>query len=169
MTKKKYREEWEYALAADLKNRSSMILKHMSEKSMQALTRWNMKCPPSSTLYFSATMETAVTVHKNQQEPSHGGDNGNWFVRSRSLRENGITALHPSETDIQKLWEILLPVLGDEGIEQTWQKATQAKEAANRALDSRCPKHVKFSRPVTARVGSAILTRITAQGILKER
>ena len=45
-----------------------------------------------------------------------GGDGDNWFVRSRSLRENGITALHPSEIDIQKMREILLIVLGDEGI-----------------------------------------------------
>ena len=32
-----------------------------------------------------------------------GGDGDNWFVRSCSLRENGITAFHPSETDIQTM------------------------------------------------------------------
>ena len=88
-----------------------------------------------------------------------GGDSDNWFVRSRSLRENGITALHPSETDIQTMPEILLIVLGDEGIEKTWGlSTTQANEAANRALSSRCLKNVKFSKSITAKVGSAILT-----------
>ena len=71
-------------------------------------------------LCFSATVETAVTVQKSQQEPVQGGDSDNWFVRSRSLRQNGITALHPSETDIQTIRKILLIVLGDEGIEKTW-------------------------------------------------
>ena len=37
-----------------------------------------------------------------------GGDSNNWFVRSRSLREFGITALQPSETHIQTMPEILL-------------------------------------------------------------
>ena len=32
-----------------------------------------------------------------------GGDSDNWLVRSRSLWKNGITALHPSETDIQAM------------------------------------------------------------------
>ena len=55
--------------------------------------------------------------------------------------------------------EILLIVLGDEGIEKTWGlSTTQSNEAANRALSSRCPKNVKFSESITARVGSAILT-----------
>ena len=50
-------------------------------------------------------------------------------------------------------------VLGDEGIEKTWGfSTTQSNEAANRALSSKCPKNVKFSKSVTARVGSAILT-----------
>ena len=75
------------------------------------------------------------------------------------MRENGITALHPSETDIQTMREILLIVLGDEGIEKTGGlSTTQANEAANRALSSRRPKHVKFSKSITARVGSAKLT-----------
>ncbi|WP_419582121.1 hypothetical protein, partial [Thiolapillus sp.] len=60
--------------------------------------------------------------------------------------------------------EILLIVLGDEGIEKTWGlSTTQSNEAANRALSSRCPQNVKFSKSITsksitARVGSAILT-----------
>ena len=37
-------------------------------------------------------------------------------------------------------------------------RTPQANEAANRALSSRCPQNVKFSKSVTARVGSAILT-----------
>ena len=61
-----------------------------------------------------------------------GGDGDNWFVRSRLLRENGITALHPSETDIQTMREFLLIVLEDEGIEKTWGfSTTQSNEAAN--------------------------------------
>ncbi|WP_419584135.1 hypothetical protein, partial [Thiolapillus sp.] len=55
--------------------------------------------------------------------------------------------------------EILLIVLGDEGIEKTWGlSTTQSNEAANRALSSRCPQNVKFSKSITARLGSAILT-----------
>ena len=62
-----------------------------------------------------------------------GGYGNNWFVRSRLHRENGITALHPSETDMQTMREILLIVLGDEGIEKTWGlSTTQANETANK-------------------------------------
>ena len=47
----------------------------------------------------------------------------------------------------------------DEGIEKTWGlSTTQANEATNRALSSRCLKNVKFSKSITAKVGSAILT-----------
>ena len=61
-----------------------------------------------------------------------GGDGDNWFFRSRSLRENGVTALHPSETDIQTVREILFIVLGDEGIKKTPSlSTTQANEATN--------------------------------------
>ena len=68
--------------------------------------------------------------------PCAGGDSDNCFVRSRSLRKNGITAFHPSETDIQTMPQILLIVLQDEGIEKTWGlSTTQANEAANM-----CPK-----------------------------
>ena len=50
-------------------------------------------------------------------------------------------------------------VLGGEGIEKTLGlSTTQSNEKANRALSSRCPKNVKFSESITARVGSAILT-----------
>ena len=94
-------------------------------------------------LYFSATVETAVTVQKSQQEePVQGVTTGllglAHSVRMASpLSENGITALHLSETDIQTMAEILLIVLGDEGIEKTWGlSTTQSNEAANRALSS---------------------------------
>ena len=50
-------------------------------------------------------------------------------------------------------------VLGDEGIVKTWGlSTTQSNEAANRALSSRCPQNVKFSKSITARVGSSMLT-----------
>ena len=78
-------------------------------------------------------MKTAETVWKSQQEPVQGVT-----VTTGLL---GLAALHPSETDIQTMREILLIVLGDEGIEKTWGLSTiQANEAANRALSSRCPK-----------------------------
>ena len=67
--------------------------------------------------------------------------------------------MHPSGTDIQTIQEILLIVFGDEGIEKSWGlSTTQSNEAANRALSSKCPQNVKFSKSITARVGSAILT-----------
>ena len=47
-----------------------MILKHMSEK-FNADTD-QMKHGLSSMLYFSATVESAVTVKKSQQEPVQG-------------------------------------------------------------------------------------------------
>ena len=91
-----------------------------------------MKCLLSSMLYFSATVETAVTVQKKSGGTCAGGDSDNWFVRSHSLRENGITVLHPSETDRQTMPEILMIVLGDEGIEKTrGLSTTQANEATN--------------------------------------
>ena len=55
--------------------------------------------------------------------------------------------------------EILLIVLMEEDIEKTLGlSATQANEAANKALSSGCPQNVKFFQSITARVGTAILT-----------
>ena len=66
--------------------------------------------------------------------------------------------------------EILLIVLGDEGIEKTWGlSTTQPNEAANRALSARCPKNVKFSKSITARVGSAILTWHNGPGVAQRK
>ena len=99
-----------------------------------------------------------------------GGDSDNCFVRSRSLRKNGITTFHPSETDIQTMPQILLIVLEDGGIEKTQGlSTTQANEAANRALSSRCPQTVKFSKSITATVGSAILTWNNGPGNAQKR
>ena len=102
MTTKKDRE-CKCVLAADLKNRGSVILKHVSEK-FNADTD-QMKCEMPSVI--NAVLQCYGGDCSDCAEKSAGtctgGDDDNWFVRSRSLRENGITALHPSETDIQAM------------------------------------------------------------------
>ena len=107
-----------------------MILKHMSEK-FNADTHQMKHEMPS---VINAVLQRYGGDCSDCAVKSAGtcaGDNDNWFVRSRSLRENGITALHPSVTDIQTMREILLIVLEDEGIEKTWGlSTTQANEAA---------------------------------------
>ena len=66
--------------------------------------------------------------------------------------------------------KMLLIVLWDEGIEKTWGlSTTQSNEAANRALSSRSPQNVKFSKSITARVGSAILTCNNGPGDAQRR
>ena len=109
-------------------------------------------------LYFSATLETAVTVQKSQQEPVQGVTVTTGLL---GLAHSGNLASLPCThlKHIQTMPEILLIVLGDEGIEKTWGlSTTQSNEAANRALSSRCPQNVIFSKSITARVGSSILT-----------
>ena len=109
-----------------------MILKHMSEK-FNANTDQMKHGMPS---VINAVLQCYGGDFSDCAEKSAGtcagGDGDNWFVGSRSLRENGITAFHPSETDIQTMLEILFSVLGDEGIEKTQGlSTTQANEATN--------------------------------------
>ena len=135
-----------------------MILKHMREKFNADTDHMKHEMPSVINVLQCYGGDCGDCAEKSAGTCA-GGDSDNRFVRSRSLRQNGITALHPFETDIQTMPEILLVVLGDEGIEKTWGlSTTQSNEAANRALSSRCPKNVKFSKSITARLGSAILT-----------
>ena len=132
-----------------------MILKHMSEKFNADTDQMKHEMPSVLQCYAGDCSDCA----EKSAGTCAGGDGDNWFVRSRSLRENGITASHPSETDIQTMREILLIVLGDKGIEKTLGlSTTQANEAANRALSQRCPQNVKVSTSAAAKVCSAILT-----------
>ena len=79
---------------------SSMILKHMSAK-FNADTDQIKRVMPS---VINAVLQCYGGDCSNCAEKSAGtctgGDGDNWFVRSRSLRENGITALRSSERDI---------------------------------------------------------------------
>ena len=79
-----------------------MILKHMSEN-FNADTDL-MKCEMPSAI--NAVLQRyngdcSDCVEKSARTCAWGGID-NWSVRSHSLRENGITALHPSETDIRQ-------------------------------------------------------------------
>ena len=98
-----------------------MILKHISEKFNAGTDQMKrgMLCVINAVLqcYGGDCSDCA----EKSAGTCAGGDGDKRFVRSRSLRENGITALHPSETDIQTMPEILLIVRGDEGIEETAQ------------------------------------------------
>ena len=100
-------------------------------------------------LYFSATVETAVTVQKSQQGPVQGVTVTTGLLGlAHSGRMESLPCTHLKH-DIQTMREI----------EKTWGlSTTQSNEAANRALSSRCPQNVKFSKSITARLGSAILT-----------
>ncbi|WP_419648275.1 hypothetical protein, partial [Thiolapillus sp.] len=119
MTTKKDRQECKCVLAADLKNRSSMILKHMSEKFNADTDQMKHEMPSVINAVLQCYGGDCSDCAEKSAGTCAGGDSDNWFVRSRSLRENDITVLHPSETDIQTMPEILLIVLGDEGIEKT--------------------------------------------------
>ena len=85
-------------------------------------------------LYFSATVETAVTVQKSQQEPVQGVTVTTGLLGlAHSGRMASLPCTHLKLTYRQ--CEKLLIVLGDEGIEKTWDlSTTQANEAANRAV-----------------------------------
>ena len=119
MTTKKDRQECKCVLTADLKNRSSKILKHMSEKVNADSDQMKHERPSVINAVLQCYGGDCSDCAEKSAGTCAGGDGDNWFVRSHSLRENGITALHPSETDIQTMPEILLIVLGDEGIEKT--------------------------------------------------
>ena len=68
-------------------------------------------------LCFIATVETSLTAEKSAGA-CPGGDGDNWFVRSHSLQEKCISALQPTDSDLQTMWDILMVVLGDEAIEK---------------------------------------------------
>ena len=96
-----------------------MILKHMSEK-FNADTD-QMKCEMLSVI--NAVLQCyggdCSVCAENSVGTCAWGDGDNWFVRFRSLRENGTTLSHQSGTDMQTMREILLILLGDKGIEKT--------------------------------------------------
>ena len=95
-----------------------MILKHMIEKFNEDTDQMKHEMPSVINAVLQCYGGDCSHCAEKSAGTCAGGDSDNWFVRSRSLRQNGITALHPSETDIQTMPEILLIVLGDEGIER---------------------------------------------------
>ena len=105
-----------------------MILKHMSEKFNTDTDQMKHEMPSVINAVLQCYGGDRSDCEEKSAETCAGGDSDSWFVRSRSLRENGITALHLSETDIQTMREILLIVLGDEGIEKTWGLSNQMKQ-----------------------------------------
>ena len=77
-------------------------------------------------LYFSATVETAVTVQKSQQEPVQGVTVTTGLLGlPHSGRMASLPCTHLKHTETVR--EILLIVLGDEGIEKTWGLSTTGK------------------------------------------
>ena len=93
VTKKNDREDCKYVLAADLKNRSSMILKHVSRKDNADTHRMQKEMPS----IINAMLQCYTDYAEKLAGTCPGGDSDNWFVRSHSLQENCISALHPSE------------------------------------------------------------------------
>ena len=96
-----------------------MILKHMSEKFNVDTDQMKREMP----FVINAVLQCYGGDCSDREEKSAGtcagGDGDNYFIRSVSLKENGIAALHPSQTDIQTMRENLLIVFWDEGIERT--------------------------------------------------
>ena len=101
MTTKKDRQDCKCVLAADLKNSSSMILKHMSEKFNANTDQMKREMLSVINVVLQCCGGDCSDCAEKSGGTCAGGDSDNWFVRSHSLRENGITAFHPSETDIQ--------------------------------------------------------------------
>ncbi|WP_419588906.1 hypothetical protein [Thiolapillus sp.] len=168
--KKKDREDCKYVLATDLKNRSSMILKYVSKKYSADTHRMKKEMPSIINAVLQCYSGNCSDCAEKSAGTCPGGDGDNWFVRSHSLRENRISALQPTDADLQTMRDILMVVLGDEAIEKTWGlSTTQANEAANRALSARCPKNVKFSKSLPARVGTGILTWNNGPGVAQRK
>ena len=84
-----------------------MILKHMSEKFNADTDQMKPEMPSVINAVLQCYGGDCSDCAEKSAGTCAGGDSDNWFVRSRSLTENSITALHPSETDIQTMREIL--------------------------------------------------------------
>ena len=113
-----------------------MILKHMSEKFNADTDQMKHEMPSVINAVLQCYGGDCSDCVEKSSGICAGADSDNWFVRSHSLRENGITALHPSETDIQTMREILLIVLGDKAslthrhVHGFW-KSTEANDKAS--------------------------------------
>ena len=155
---KKAREECKHALAADLKNRSSLNLKHMHKKYKGDTNLIKAKMPAVIDAVVTCyTGNCSKCVQLSAGTCAGGDSSDNWLTRSRTLSEQKISVLQPNETDVQQIRDILYVVLREEGIEKTkFMSSTQLNEAANRALSVTCPKNVKFSRNLEARKTRAI-------------
>ena len=84
-----------------------MIPKHMSEKFKADTDQMKREMPSVINAVLRCYCGDCSDCAEKSAGTCAGGDGDNWFIRSRSLRENGITALHPSETDIQTMREIV--------------------------------------------------------------
>ena len=77
-----------------------MILKHMSEKFNADTDQMKREMPSVLNALLHCHGGDCSDCADKSAGTCAGGDGDNWFVRSRSLRENGITALRSSERDI---------------------------------------------------------------------
>ena len=78
-----------------------MILKHMSEKFNANTDQMKREMLSVINVVLQCYSGDCSDCAEESAGTCAGGSSDNWFVRSHSLRENGITAFHPSETDIQ--------------------------------------------------------------------
>ena len=85
------------------KEQELIILKHMSEKFNADTDHMKREMPSVINAVLQCYGGDCSDCVEKSAGTCAGGDSDNWFVRSRFFRENGITALYPSETDIQTM------------------------------------------------------------------
>ncbi|KAL8613589.1 hypothetical protein ACOMHN_022008 [Nucella lapillus] len=155
---KKMREQLKYKLAADLKNRTSLILRNVTKNHGADTTKIKTKMP--------GIMETVVKCYSGDcshcpewsAETCTGQGSDNWFTRSHSLSECRITALYRTDHDQRQIKDVLTLALGDEAIDKTKKlTSTQASECANHSLSVINPKCSRFPRTHWARTASQCL------------
>lgn len=164
---KKAKEQCKHALAADLKNRSSVILKNM-HKQYKGDTDLIKAAMPAvvDAVVMCYSGNCSRCLHFSGGTCAAGDSSDNWIMKSRTLSEQHISVLQPNQTDVQQIRDILNIVLGEEGIEKTkFMTNTQLNEAANRALSATLPKNIKFSRNLEARKARAILKWNNGPGV----
>lgn len=156
---KSKRFEYQCTLAADLKNRSSIALKHMHQKHEGNTDLMKKEMPAVVDCILKCYCGDCSACPVSSAGTCRGEDGDCWFTRSSTLSAPHITALKPTTSDLEAMKDVLLLMLSDKGIEATkGLNNTQLNEAANRCLSSTAPKNIKWSSSINARVASAILT-----------
>ena len=157
---KKEKKRCEDALAVDISTRTFQIRKNIQKIYKGDVDKMKSAVPDIIDTIIDCYTGKCGQKCKNNPEARCAGGKGkdNWIGKSFHLQRAKIHKIKATQKDEQEIRRIVETILSPAAILKTsLMTTTQHNEAANRSVSTNCPKNLKFSRNLPARIASAII------------